>query len=78
MTGITYAIYPPAGAGLPWLAVVRSGMKPLDMFGCESREAAEHLLRAMRARRSSFDNGAGHDSISRAGRGPHPAPPRRT
>jgi hypothetical protein len=62
VTGITYAIYPPAGAGLPWLAVVLSGMKPLDMFGCESREAAEHLLRSMRARHSSADNGAGRES----------------
>jgi hypothetical protein len=50
VTGISYAIYPPAGAGLPWLAVVLSGDKPVDMFGCESRAAAETLLRSMRAR----------------------------
>ena len=61
MTGITYAIYPPASAGLPWLAVVLSGDKPVDMFGCESRETAEALLRSMRARRAAR-NGAGLDS----------------
>jgi len=50
VTGLQFAIYPPAGAGLPWLAVVLHGDKPLDMFGCRSREAAEQLLRSMRAR----------------------------
>jgi hypothetical protein len=63
VTGITYAIYPPAGNGLPWLAVVLSGQKPVDMFGCDSREAAETLLRSMRARRSAH-NGAGLDGHS--------------
>jgi hypothetical protein len=62
VTGITYAIYPPAGHGLPWLAVILSGKKPVDMFACESRKDAEALLRSMRARRSSTDNGAGRES----------------
>jgi len=51
VTGITYAIYPPARPGLPWLAVVLAGNKPLDMFGCADKETAERLLREMRARR---------------------------
>ena len=43
VTGITYAIYPPAGPRLPWLAVVLAGHKPLDMFGCADKETAERL-----------------------------------
>jgi hypothetical protein len=61
VTGITYAIYPPAGHDLPWLAVILSGAKPVDIFACDSREDAEALLRSMRARRSSTDNGAGRE-----------------
>jgi hypothetical protein len=52
VTGITFAIYPPAGPGLPWLAVVLAGHKPLDMFGCANEETAERLLREMKARRA--------------------------
>ena len=52
VTETTFAVYPPAGPGLPWLAVVLSGNKPLDMFGCADKETAERLLREMRARRA--------------------------
>ena len=45
-----YALYPPAGPGLPWLAVVLRGDKPTDMFGCPGREAAERVLVEIRAR----------------------------
>jgi hypothetical protein len=38
---------------LPWLAVVLASNKPVDMFGCASRETAEKLLRSMRARRQA-------------------------
>ena len=62
MTGTTYAIYPPAGHDLPWLAVILSGKKPVDIFACESRGDAEALLRSLRARRNGADNGAGHES----------------
>jgi len=51
VTGITYAIYPPAGRDLPWLAVVLAGNKPLDMVGCADQETAKKLLRQMKARR---------------------------
>lgn len=58
VTGTTYAIYPPSGAGLPWLAVVLRAGKPVDMFGCDSRAGAEALLRSMRARRGDPNGGA--------------------
>jgi hypothetical protein len=45
-----YALYPPAEAGLPWLAVVLDGAKPVDMFGCSDRENAERLLEELQAR----------------------------
>ena len=48
-----FEIYPPAGPGLPWLAVVLARDKPVDMFECASRETAEKLLRSMRARRQA-------------------------
>ncbi len=51
MTGLKFAIYPPAEADLPFLAVVLDGGRPLDMFGCPDRLTAERLLREMRARR---------------------------
>jgi hypothetical protein len=51
VTGLKFAIYPPAQPGLPWLAVVLAGDKPLDMFGCAGRETAEKLVQSMRARR---------------------------
>ena len=53
MTGLRFEIYPPAGPGLPWLAVVLARDKPVDMFECASRETAEKLLRSMRARRQA-------------------------
>jgi len=56
VTGITFAIYPPAGPDLPWLAVVLAGRKPLDMFGCADKETAERLLREMKARRAGRNN----------------------
>ena len=57
VTGLKFAIYPPAGPGLPWLAVVLASDKPVDMFGCASRETAEQLLRSMRARRQARNGG---------------------
>jgi hypothetical protein len=57
VTGNTYAIYPPASPGLPWLAVVLSDDKPVDMFGCESRASAEALLRSIRARHGHHNGG---------------------
>jgi len=50
VTGLKFAIYPPGGPGLPWLAVVLAGDKPVDMFGCADKATAERLLRDMRAR----------------------------
>jgi len=54
---LRFAIYPPASAGLPWLAVVLDGNKPLDMFGCPNRETAEKLLESMRARHGARNGG---------------------
>jgi hypothetical protein len=50
---LTYAIYPPAEPGLPWLAVLLSGNKPIDMFGCADKDTAERLLREMRVRQAA-------------------------
>jgi hypothetical protein len=50
MIGLSYAIYPPAEHGLPWLAVVLKGAKPIETFGCPSRAAAERILLGMKAR----------------------------
>jgi len=50
MQQMTYAIYPPAEPGLPWLAVVLDGDTPTDTFGCADRDTAERVLIEMRAR----------------------------
>jgi len=57
VTALRFEIYPPAGPGLPWLAVVLARDKPVDMFECASRETAEKLLRSMRARRQARSGG---------------------
>jgi hypothetical protein len=54
---LRFAIYPPADDGLPWLAVVLNGYKPIDMFGCADRDTAEKLLREMRARQVEKNGG---------------------
>jgi hypothetical protein len=50
MSNITYGVYPPAETGFPWLAVVLNGGKPVETFGCLSREAAERILFEMKVR----------------------------
>ena len=50
MKRIRYAVYSPAEDGLPWLAVVLDGDKPMDMFGCPDPENAQRLLVEMKAR----------------------------
>jgi hypothetical protein len=50
MEQLRYALYPPAEAGLPWLAVVLEGDRPTDMFGAPERRSAERVLGEMRAR----------------------------
>jgi hypothetical protein len=50
MHQIRYALYPPAGAGLPWLAVILDDKRPIDMFGCPDRENARRVLAEMKAR----------------------------
>jgi hypothetical protein len=50
-----FAIYPPPQRALPWLLVALDGDRPADMFACEDLEAAERLLREMRARQEGKD-----------------------
>ena len=50
MKRIKYALYPPAEAGLPWLAVVLDGNKPMDSFGCPDADNARRVLAEMKAR----------------------------
>jgi hypothetical protein len=47
---LTYQVYRPPEGGLPWLAVVLDGNKPIDMIGCADRTTAERCLREMRLR----------------------------
>jgi hypothetical protein len=55
MAQLTYALYPPASADLPWLAVVLKGDKPIETFGCRERKSAERVLSEMRARSEAKD-----------------------
>jgi hypothetical protein len=57
---LRFSIYPPPEEGMPWLAVVLDGYKPVDLFGCADKETAERLLREMRARQAE-KNGAGRN-----------------
>ncbi len=55
---MTYAIYAPAECGLPWLAVVLKGDKPVETFGCPNREAAEQVLFGMKVRTDAKNGSA--------------------
>ena len=46
----TYAVYRPAEAGLPFLAVILENHKPVEMFGCEDKESADRVLVTLQAR----------------------------
>jgi hypothetical protein len=58
MKRISYALYPPAEAGLPWLAVVLDGNKPTDSFGCSDPENARRVLAEMKARNEAKNGSA--------------------
>jgi len=45
-----YAVYPPPEPGLPWLAVVLAGDRPVDAFGCPDAKSARTVLRGIEAR----------------------------
>jgi hypothetical protein len=55
MKQTTYAIYPPAEAELPYLAVVLSGGRVTSIFSCENRKTAKRWVREMRERESARD-----------------------
>jgi hypothetical protein len=56
---LTYAVYPPPSDGMPWLAVVLDGHKPIDLFGCADCDTAERLLRETRARQAEKNGSRG-------------------
>jgi hypothetical protein len=47
---IRYALYPAAEAGLPHLAVILNGNRPVEMFGCHDLIDAHRVLNEMKAR----------------------------
>jgi|HubBroStandDraft_1064217.scaffolds.fasta_scaffold323546_2 hypothetical protein len=59
MKPLKYAIYPPAETNVPWLAVVLDDDRPVDMFSCADRNAAERVLFEMKARNDA-KNGAAY------------------
>ena len=50
MLRFRFAIYPPAGPELPWLAVTLDRDKVVDFFACPSKDAAEKVSDSMKAR----------------------------
>ena len=58
MRDTTYAVYPPAEHGLPWLAVVLKAGKPVDTFGCPSCDTAQRVLFEMKARTDAKNGSA--------------------
>ena len=50
MKRISYAIYPPAEPGTPWLAAVIDDDRLVDTFACRDRDSAERILFEMKAR----------------------------
>jgi hypothetical protein len=55
MSRYVFTIYPLPADGQPWLAVTLDESKPVDVFGCSSREIAEKILESMRARHKGKD-----------------------
>lgn len=47
---IKYAVYPPTAEGLPWLALVLRGDRPVETFGSAHRQGAERVLIELEAR----------------------------
>ena len=47
-----FAVYAPAEAHLPYLAVILSGRRPIEAFGGADRDEAKRILDELRARLS--------------------------